>query len=50
VARIEQLRRQRKQPARHIHRLVTDNGACYRAHDFATGLHASVATVMTAHR
>jgi transposase InsO family protein len=25
----------------HIHRLVTDNGACYRAHDFATVLHGA---------
>jgi transposase InsO family protein len=23
---------------RHVHRIVTDNGACYRAHDFATVL------------
>ncbi|GAB3473743.1 hypothetical protein GCM10027521_00870 [Amycolatopsis cihanbeyliensis] len=26
---------------RHIHRTVTDNGACYRAHDFATVLHGA---------
>jgi transposase InsO family protein len=25
----------------HIHRLVTDNGACYRANDFATVLHGA---------
>ena len=25
----------------HIHRVVTDNGSCYRAHDFATVLHGA---------
>jgi Integrase core domain len=25
----------------HVHRIVTDNGACYRAHDFATVLHGA---------
>jgi transposase InsO family protein len=28
-------------PVTHIHRIVTDNGACYRAHDFATVLHGA---------
>lgn len=26
----------------HVHRVVTDNGSCYRAHDFATVLRGSL--------